>query len=210
MSGALRGRFMALQGVLVIILGVAAGFLYYESNFIKGMIHDQLAAQQIFFPDKSAAVAGGALDPAVYPDLQQYAGQQVDNGDKAKAYANGFIGRHLEHVFVNPDTGKGMTYAEAGTYISAHSKGTDAATVAKWNAQRDTIFKGESLRGMLLNAYGWWTFGVYLAYAAVAAAAAAAIVFVAFLFEAVAAVMAYRRRIEGKSIPVGKAVGATA
>ncbi len=210
MTGALRWRIMALQGVLVIVFGVAAGFLFYESNFIKGMIHDQLVAQQIYFPDKSQAVTGGALDPAVYPDLQQYAGQQVDNGDKAKAYGNGFIGRHLEHVFVNPDTGKGMTYAEAGTYISAHSKGTDAATVAKWNAQRDTIFKGESLRGMLLNAYGWWTFGVYMAYAAIVAALAAAVVFAGFLFEAVVAVVAWRRQLAAKPIPAGKAAGALA
>ena len=31
--------------------------------------------------------------------------------------------------------------------------------VAAVTAQRDTIFKGETLRAILLNAYGWWTVG---------------------------------------------------
>ena len=34
-----------------------------------------------------------ALTPAEFPGLQQYAGQKVDNGPKAKAYANEYGSR---------------------------------------------------------------------------------------------------------------------
>lgn len=198
MTGALRWRIMALQGVLVLVLGTAAGFLFYESNFIKGMISDQLVAQQIYFPDKSQAVAGGALDPAKFPDLQQYAGQQVDNGDKAKAYGNGFIGRHLQTI------AGGKTYSQ----VSAEAKANPADT--KLAGQKTTLFQGETLRGMLLNAYGWWTFGVYMAYAAIAAGLAAGLMLVAFTFEAVAAIVARRRQVAGKPVPLGKAAASPA
>ena len=76
--------------ILTVVLGVGSGLLFYGSNFGLNMVHTQLAAQNISFPVKGSA----ALNPAEYPDLQRYAGQKVDTGPKAKAYANGFIGRH--------------------------------------------------------------------------------------------------------------------
>lgn len=34
-------------------------------------------------------------------------------------------------------------------------------TDQKIAGQVATLFKGETLRGLLLNAYGWWTIGTY-------------------------------------------------
>ena len=48
------------------------------------MVHDQLAEQKIQFPPKGSP----ALDPKEFPGLQRYAGEGVDNGPKAKAYAD--------------------------------------------------------------------------------------------------------------------------
>src|SRR5438270_11251659 len=90
---------------------------------------------------------------------------------KAQAYANGFIGRHLQSV------AGGQTYAQASAKAQANP------TDAKLQAQVNTLFKGETLRGLLLNTYGWWTVGTYALYAGVGMAVAAVAVLLALLFE---------------------------
>lgn len=99
MNSAIRWRIVTLQAILVVILAAASGFLLFEGSFVTSMVHDELASQQISFPPASEIKAGGALDPAEFPaEIRQYAGQPLDNGDKAKAYANDFIGKHLQGV----------------------------------------------------------------------------------------------------------------
>ena len=187
MNRSFRWRVMILQSVMVLVLGGAAFALYGTATFSHSMISDQLTAQKIAFPPASTAVAGGALDPAEFPDLQQYAGQQVDTGAKAQAYANGFIGRHLEKV------AGGQTYAEVSAAAIANPSDPKLA------AQKQTLFQGETLRGLLLNAYGWWTVGTYALYAAVGIAIAAIVVLGAFLFELVEVVAEGRVRAAGKA-----------
>jgi len=164
---ALRWRIVALQVVLVLVLGFCAGFLYWGSGFVNGMVHDQLVAQKIYFPAKGSA----ALDPKEFPDLQQYAGQQVDNGDKAKAYADGFIGRHLEAV------AGGKTYSQVSAASQANPQDQKLA------AQANTLFKGETLRGLLLYAWGWSQVGLYAFYAAIGLTIATLVSFFALVFE---------------------------
>jgi hypothetical protein len=163
----LRWRIIALQVVLVVVLGFCAGFLYWGSSFVNGMVHDQLVAQKIYFP----AQGSKALDPKEFPDLQQYAGQQVDNGDKAKAYANGFIGRHLKAV------AGGKTYSEVSAASLANPQDQKLA------AQANTLFRGETLRGLLLNAWGWSQVGLYAFYAAIVLTVATIVVLGAVVFE---------------------------
>lgn len=104
-------------------------------------------------------------------DLQQYGGKQVVNGDMAKAYANGFIGRHRTSV------------AGGQTYSQMSAKAMANPTDAKIAGQVATLFKGETLRGLLLNAYGWWTIGTYALYATIGLALTAFAVFQALLFQ---------------------------
>ena len=167
MTKELRWRMIALQVVLVVVLGFCAGFLYWGSSFVNGMVHDQLVAQKIYFPAQGSA----ALDPKEFPDLQQYAGQQVDNGDKAKAYANGFIGRHLEAV------AGGKTYSEVSAASLANPQDQKLA------GQANTLFKGETLRGLLLYAWGWSQVGLYAFYAAIGLTIAVVVVFGSLVFE---------------------------
>ena len=79
---------------LTVILGVGGLLLLFGANFGLDMVHSQLNAQDISFPAKGSP----ALTPAEFPGLQQYAGQKVDSGPKAKAYANEFIKVHLAAV----------------------------------------------------------------------------------------------------------------
>jgi hypothetical protein len=140
--------------MLTVILGVGGCLLIFGANFGLHMVKTQLNAQAISFPAKGSA----ALSPTEFPDLQRYAGQKVDTGPKAKAYADGFIRRHLLKV----DDGK--TYSQ----VSAESiaKPNDAALTG----EVATLFKGETLRGLLLYAWGWSVVSTLALYAAIGAA----------------------------------------
>jgi hypothetical protein len=174
MTTGLRIRVMLLQVGLIGILVFCAGFLFWGNSFVQGTIHDQLVAQKVYFP----AAGSASLSASEFPDLQQYGGQQVDNGVKAKAYADGFIGRHLQSV------AGGQTYAEVSAAAQANPTDTKLA------GQVQTLFRGETLRGLLLNAYGWWMIGQYALYAAIGLTVAAGAIFVAFLVEVALAVKA--------------------
>jgi hypothetical protein len=167
MTTGLRWRILILQVGLIGILGFCAGFLFWGSSFIGGMVHDQISAQQIYFPVQGSA----ALSPARFPDLQQYAGQQVTNGDQAKAYANSFIGRHLQSV------AGGKTYSQVSALAGANPKD---ATLA---AQKQSLFQGETLRGLLLNAWGWSQVGMFAFWGGVGLAVATVAVLLAFIHE---------------------------
>jgi hypothetical protein len=147
-------RVFILLGVATMaVLLVAGGIAWKGYNFATNQVKTELSAQKIYFPPKGSP----ALDPAVYPDLQKYAGQLVDDGDKAKAYANGYIGRHLDKV------ADGKTYAEVSALAMKDP------TNQKLQAQKQSLFQGETLRGLLLSAgYSYWTMGMLAKDAAVA------------------------------------------
>ncbi len=121
---------VAAAGIVVVgILAVVGG------SYDKQVVHDQLVPQKIFFP--------AANSPALLPGIKQYAGQQLVNGAQAKAYANNFINVHLSKV------AGGQTYAQVATAALAAPKN------AKLAEEKATLFQGETLRGLLLNAWGW-------------------------------------------------------
>ena len=133
--------------VLGVVLLAAGGLLLWGSAYIHNTVQGQLAAQQISFPPASAfqhAKAGTEITPSMIPSVSQYAGQQLLTGQQAEAYADHFIAVHIAEM------GGGKTYAQLSAESLAQPGNTQlAATVS-------TVFKGETLRSMLLNAYGWW------------------------------------------------------
>jgi hypothetical protein len=172
----IRWRIVSLQVILVLVLGFCAGFLFWSSSFVSGMIHDELVAQKITFPPASEIKPGGALDPAKFSDeAREYAGQQVDTGEKAQVYANDFIAVHLDQV------ANGQTYSQVSAAALADPTNTKLAN------QANTLFRGETLRGLLLNAYGWSQMGRYALFAAIGLTIAAIAVLGALVFELVVA-----------------------
>lgn len=157
-------RVLVLLGTVAAVVLIAIGGLaWWAYSFSTHMVHDQLASQKVYFPPKGSA----ALDPKEFPDLQQYAGQLVDNGPKARAYAEGFIGRHLEKV------AGGKTYAEVSTLAMANPSDQ------KLQQEKATLFQGETLKALLLgDAYAFWTVGQIARYAALAAFAGGAVMLV--------------------------------
>jgi hypothetical protein len=138
--------------VLAVVLAVAGGLLAWGSNFVGGQVHDQLAAQKIFFPPAGSE----GLPAKEFPGLQQYGGQQVTTGEQARAYADEYIAAHIAAI------GGGKTYSELSTISRANPDD------AKAKATVETVFRGETLRGLLLNAYAFGTMGKIAGYAAVA------------------------------------------
>src|SRR5690348_9689027 len=130
-----------------VLLAVAGGLLLWGSAYVHNSVQNQLAAQQIYFPPQSAfahPVAGGEITPNMIPSVSQYAGQQLLTGQQAEAYADHFIAVHIA------DMAGGKTYSQLSAAALAQPSNTQLA------GQVATVFKGETLRSMLLNAYGWW------------------------------------------------------
>ena len=133
----------ALAGVLFI----AGGLLIWCSTYVHNSVQNQLAAQKIFFPPKSAFAhpkAGTQITPSMIPSVSQYAGQQLLTGQQAESYADHFIAAHIQNM-----TG-GKTYSQLSSESLAQPDNTKLAGLVA------TVFKGQTLRAILLNAYGWW------------------------------------------------------
>ncbi|HEY7261793.1 MAG TPA: hypothetical protein VH589_09960 [Trebonia sp.] len=132
---------------LGIVLLAVGGLLLWGSSYVHNTVQSQLAAQQITFPPASAFAhpkVGGEITPSMIPSVSQYAGQQLLTGQQAEAYADHFIAVHIQNI------AGGKTYSQLSSEAMAQPNNTKLA------GEVATVFKGESLRSMLLNAYGWW------------------------------------------------------
>jgi hypothetical protein len=150
--------------VVTAVLLVAAGLLMWAGSFANTTVAQQLADQRITMP------AGAAIaDPQIKPYLEQYAGQPMTTGAQAQAYADHFIKVHMNA------SSQGKTYGEVSADYTALTKNpnADPAAVKAAADLRQTMFMGDSLRGMLLNAYAFGTLGTIAIYAAIAAAVGA-------------------------------------
>lgn len=100
---------------------------------------NEFSNHKIYFPKKNSPV----FSSSKYPDLQRFAGQLVDTPEKAKAYANGFITKHLN------DISGGSTYAEIAELAMRDLSNK------RLQEQKQALFQGETLRFMLLiGGYG--------------------------------------------------------
>jgi hypothetical protein len=145
--------------VIAAVLLAASGLLFWAHGFIDDNVRAQLVAQKVFIPPAGSEQLN---DPAIKPYLEKYAGQQLSNGAQAQAYADHFIKVHLDK-----STG-GRTYSELSTASRMDPTNTELQGLVQ------TSFRGETLRGLLLNAYAFWKMGQVALYAAWIAAGTAA------------------------------------
>jgi hypothetical protein len=145
--------------IAAIVFAAAGGLLTWGANFADDYVHDELATQKVFFPPADDLRDEGR------DDLVKYAEEQVTTGPQAEAYAS-FIDGHLQGI------AEGKTYAQiddrgaAQAVEDAQANGASDAEIADLQAtadqlsgQRDSLFKGETLRGLLLSAFAWSTIG---------------------------------------------------
>ncbi|HXJ63758.1 MAG TPA: hypothetical protein VNN79_08390 [Actinomycetota bacterium] len=145
---------------ITVILVLSGGALLVAHNFATSNVNKNLTAQKIFFPP---AGDEALASPQIGPYLNKYAGQQLTTGAQAEAYANHFIAVHLSEV------ADGKTYSEVSNLSRANP---DDAVLAE---QVQTLFRGETLRGLLLNAYAFGVFGTIALWAALGAFVGAAV-----------------------------------
>ena len=168
---------IALGGVAAIVLAVAGGLLMWGSNFAHDYVHRELSSQNIVFPSADELTGQGRTD------LVGFADEQVTTGNQAEAYAS-FINGHLQGI------ADGATYADLGATSNAakadlqtaQDNGASATEIATLqtkvdtiNGQRDSLFKGETLRGLLLSSYAWATVGQIAGIAGIVAFVAAGV-----------------------------------
>ena len=169
-----NSHLTAIAGfALAAILLAAGGLLLWGSTYTHNMVHNQLAAQQIFFPPKAAFAhpkVGTEITPSMIPSVSQYAGQQLVTGQQAQSYADNFIAVHITNI-----TG-GKTYAQLSAASLAQPNNTKLA------GEVATVFKGETLRSILLNAFGWWKVSQITYIAALAAFGLGGLTLLASLF----------------------------
>ncbi len=140
--------------VLVVVLLAAGALGLWGYSFANSNVHNQLAEQKITFPPAAAFAhpkVGTEITPSMIPSVSQYAGQQLLTGRQAEVYANDFIAVHLQEI------GQGQTYSQLSAKAMTLPKGSAAYAAAEGQVQ--TVFQGTTLRGLLLEAYSFWTFG---------------------------------------------------
>ena len=159
--------------VVVVVLVVAGALLMWGASFANSSVHSQLAQQHIYFPPAAAfadAKPGTEITPGMKPYLLKYAGQELLSGNQAEAYADHFIAVHLSE----------MPYG--GVYATISAKALANPGNAELKGLEQASFQGTTLRGLLLEAYAFGTFGAIALYAGIAAFALAAIMLVLVLF----------------------------
>ena len=166
-------RIVSLIGLgLSVFLFVVAGLLNLGYNFANDEVTSQLAAQKISFPapDSDSLKALGDEDRAA---IEPFAGMQLTTGEQAKAYADHYIGAHVKGI------AGGKTYSEvSGEALAANAQSkanpADAELAAKAAAlmgQRQSLFMGETLKGLLGYSFAFWQIGQIAMYAMWAALA---------------------------------------
>jgi len=176
---------------LAVLLFIFAGLLNFGGGFANDSVRSQLENQNIAFPVEAG------LPSETKDQLLKWAGKQVTTGEMAKDYSDLYIWEHMK-ASATAVMGKPATYSEVSTeYMAAVRGGSqDAERTAKLSELRDTLFMGNTLRGMLLEAYAFGMFGVIAGYAAIASLIGGLV----FLVLAIAGLMHIRRTPEDATI----------
>lgn len=154
-------KLVSTTGLIVaVVLLMASIALFFTQTFIHNEVKSQLETQKIFFP-AAGSTSINALPAADKMAVSTYAGQQLLTGAQAEVFADHYIAVHLNSI------GGGKTYAE----LSAQARQDPSNTAL--SSKVETVFKGETLRGMLLNAYAFDTMATVALFAAYGAVIAA-------------------------------------
>ena len=173
------------------LLLIFGGLLNFGAGFANDSVQSQLENQNIAFPIEAG------LPSETKDQLLKWAGKQVVNGEMARDYSDLYIWEHMK-ASATAVMGKPATYSEVSAeYMSAVRGGSaDAERTQKLSELRDTLFMGNTLRGMLLEAYAFGTMGVIAGYAAFASFVGGLL----FLLLGIAGLMHIRRTPEDATI----------
>lgn len=166
--------------VIAVVLVVAGALLAWAASFANGNVSSQLSDQRITMPSGQGVDSLPEADKAVMAKFAADGKNQMDTGDEAKAYADHYILSHMnsgvvelyekhklwDKVGVAPGTPR--TYSEMGGDIRKVTEGASEEMLGELQAERTSLFQGNALRGMLLNAYAFGTLGKIAVWASIA------------------------------------------
>jgi hypothetical protein len=185
-------RLVSYVGLgLAALLLIFAGLLNFGASFANDSVQSQLSNQNIAFPVEAG------LPSETKDQLVKWAGMQVTTGEMARDYSDLFIWEHMKGASTAL-MGKPATYSEVSSaYLGAMKDGVSTPEqIQKLGDLRQTLFMGNTLRGMLLEAYAFGTLGVIAGYAAIASLVGG----VLFLLLGIAGIMHIRRTPEDATI----------
>ena len=189
-------KLVSWTGVAIAaVLLIAGGLLTWANAFIGDQVHEQLTMQDITMPEGEALASLPDADA-----LEQYAGSVLDTGPEAKAYADHYI---LAHMNASSD---GRTYQQvSGEYIALDDEAKASEEGQALAGLRQTLFMGNTLRGLLLYGYAFATIGTIAGYAAIAAFLGAAVLLALALMG-----LRHSRRVAGEPVLAPRTELATA
>ncbi len=159
---------LALAAVLI----VAGGLLTWANTFIGDQVKDQLVMQDITMPTDEAIAEMSDADRKA---LEPYAGSVLDTGPEAKAFADHYI---LVHMNASSD---GRTYEDvSGEFIQLSDEEKASPDGQALGQLRQSLFMGNTLRGLLLYGYAFATIGTIAGIAAIVSFGAGALLLVLF------------------------------
>ena len=166
-------KFISWTGLLMaVVLLVAGGLLWWAHSFIGDQVNEQLTMQGITMPEGDALAS---LPKADAEALKPYAGSTLDTGPEAKAFANHYILVHMNAA------GDGQTYEEvSGKYITMTPEQQASEEGQQLAGLRQTLFMGNTLRGLLLYGYAFATIGTIAGIAAIVSFVGAAVLLLLF------------------------------
>jgi hypothetical protein len=142
---------LLLAGFLMVI----GGILQYGGNFATDQVAMQLEPQAITIPAENG-------DPKATEEVTKFFS---DNGEKvmttgkqAQMYADHYIGFHMAEMPTYA-AASGANRAAAGALATDPTNLELQVAAKQASGMVETVFKGETLRGMLLNAYAFGTLG---------------------------------------------------
>lgn len=149
---------------LTVFLFTSAVLLNWGASFAKESVTSQLANQNISFPSIET------MPEVTRAELAKWAQLQVTTGEMARDYSDLYIWEHMKASSIAL-LGEPATYSEvSGIYMGLVRGGsTDTEKISQLAELRQTLFMGNTLRGMLLEAYAFGTMGTIAGYGAVAA-----------------------------------------
>lgn len=175
-------RLISWTGVLLaVVLLIAGGLLTWANMFIGDQVEQQFSAQDIVMPEGEALAS---LPDESREALEEFAGSPLDSGPEAKAYADHYIWEHMQSQGAALNDGEPVTYEEAsaqGRELTAAVAENPNATQAEideaqaWMDLRESLFMGNTLRGLLLYGYAFATIGTIAGIAAIVSFVGAAV-----------------------------------
>lgn len=155
---------------LAVTLLAAGGLLTWGHYFVADQVHEQLTMQEITMPGGEALADLPAADRKV---MEQYAGSKLDTGPEAQAYADHYILVHMNGMAA------GKTYSQiSGEFVSMSDAEKASPEGQALGQLRQSLFMGDTLRGLLLYGYAFATIGTIAGIAAIVSFGAAALLLV--------------------------------